>query len=236
MKKFGGQWTKDKLEALDSYVTFYLTALKNQNFYKVYIDCFAGCGNITLPSGEEIVGSVNIVLNNNLKFDEYIFIEKMKSNYFKLEEIKKQHPELNIKIINADCNIVLPNLIKFYNWKKTRGILFLDPYATQTPFSTLQLIANTNALDVWYLFPFGAVNRLLKNDGHINDEWRTILNSVLGTDRWMEELYKENIQLNLFGNVDLEKTDPEKVRNYIYKRLSTVFPYVSKNYLVLRCV
>ena len=87
---------------------------------------------------------------------------------------------------------------------------------------------------MWYLFPFGAVNRLLKNDGHINDEWRTILNSVLGTDRWMEELYKENIQLNLFGNVDLEKTDPEKVRNYIYKRLSTVFPYVSKNYLVLK--
>lgn len=234
MKKFGGQWTKDKLEALDSYVTFYLTALKNQSFYKIYIDCFAGCGNINLPNGETIVGSVNIVLNNDLKFDEYIFIEKMKSNCIKLEQIRKKHPELNIIIINADCNAALPQLIQSYNWKKTRGILFLDPYATQTPFSSLQLIANTRALDVWYLFPFGAVNRLLKHDGNINDDWRIILDKVLGTDNWLEDLYKENIQLNIFGDLDLEKTEPEKVRNYIYKRLSTVFPYVSKNYLVLK--
>lgn len=37
-----GPWSADKLAALEAYLAFYNTALKNQPFERVYIDAFAG--------------------------------------------------------------------------------------------------------------------------------------------------------------------------------------------------
>ena len=37
-QKFGGNWTVEKLDILSDYLDFYLTALKNQKFKKIYID------------------------------------------------------------------------------------------------------------------------------------------------------------------------------------------------------
>ena len=85
MNKFGGDWTKTKLDVLESYITFYLTALKNTNFKKVYIDCFAGSGTIELDENTSISGSAKIVLESKLKFDKYVFIESDPQNY---EELK----------------------------------------------------------------------------------------------------------------------------------------------------
>ena len=41
---FGGEWTKEKLKVIGSYLSAYTTALKNQPFSKLYIDAFAGTG------------------------------------------------------------------------------------------------------------------------------------------------------------------------------------------------
>ena len=45
-QKFGGKWTVEKLGILSSYFDYYLKALKNQPFKKIYIDAFAGTGTI----------------------------------------------------------------------------------------------------------------------------------------------------------------------------------------------
>jgi three-Cys-motif partner protein len=42
--RYGGAWTEIKLDALESYLTFYATALKNQPFELWYVDAFAGSG------------------------------------------------------------------------------------------------------------------------------------------------------------------------------------------------
>lgn len=42
--RFGGDWTEEKLKILEDYLNFYLTALKHQKFYLMYIDAFAGTG------------------------------------------------------------------------------------------------------------------------------------------------------------------------------------------------
>ena len=34
MNKFGGEWTKQKLDVLQDYLNFYMTALKNKPFKK----------------------------------------------------------------------------------------------------------------------------------------------------------------------------------------------------------
>ena len=45
-QKFGGDWTAKKLNIFTSYLDAYLIALQNQKFKKIYIDAFAGTGEI----------------------------------------------------------------------------------------------------------------------------------------------------------------------------------------------
>ena len=41
---YGGPWTLEKLDILESYLDAYTTALKKQPFKLMYIDAFAGTG------------------------------------------------------------------------------------------------------------------------------------------------------------------------------------------------
>lgn len=51
-QKFGGDWTAKKLNIFTSYLDAYLIALQNQKFKKIYIDAFAGTGEIETSDGE----------------------------------------------------------------------------------------------------------------------------------------------------------------------------------------
>lgn len=232
--KFGGTWTEEKLKTVGDYINFYSTALKNQKFKKIYIDCFAGSGSVLIKDGSTIAGSAKIALEIENKFDEYYFIEYKKENIKELEMLKLEYPGQNISVLQGDCNEILPQLLKKINWKYSRGVLFIDPFATQFKYSNLELVAGTKAIDVWYLFPFSAINRLLKRDGNIDDKWEQKLIECLGTDSWKNELYKENPQLNLFGEQDMVKNETESVHDFILNRMLNIFPYVSPNYLELK--
>ncbi len=234
MNKFGGEWTKQKLNVLEDYLNFYMTALKNRKFKKIYIDCFAGSGEIEFSDSSKINGSTIMALNLENKFDEYHFIEKNKKNFQQLKKIVDCYPELNIHIYNEDCNVALPKIISKINWQFSRGVLFIDPYATQLDFNTLEKISCTKAFDVWYLFPFHAINRMLKKDKNISGDWKNVLNRCLGDDSWEEKLYFENTQLNIFDCTEFEKVSPRDVQQFIYKKMKEIFPYVSENYLVLK--
>lgn len=54
-RPFGGHWSDRKLQALESYMNAYRTALKNTPFRFVYIDAFAGAGSrpILRPDSED---------------------------------------------------------------------------------------------------------------------------------------------------------------------------------------
>ena len=87
-------------------------------------------------------------------------------------------------------------------------MLFLDPFATQVEWSTLERIADLKALDTWILFPVSAVVRMLptsRKPDDISQRWAARLTSVFGDDSW-RELYRERSQQNLFG-------DPGSVRD-----------------------
>ena len=80
-QQFGGNWTEEKLNIFTEYLTAYLTALQNQNFGKVYIDAFAGTGEIVTNDGEQhLVGSAKRALSSYLKFDRYYFMKKTKKS------------------------------------------------------------------------------------------------------------------------------------------------------------
>lgn len=57
--KFGGPWTRQKLECLGKYLSAYTTALKNQPLELLYIDAFAGTGTWKASGGDQ---RTNIVL------------------------------------------------------------------------------------------------------------------------------------------------------------------------------
>ena len=43
---YGGPWTIEKLNILETYLDAYTTALKNTSFQLMYIDAFAGTGHV----------------------------------------------------------------------------------------------------------------------------------------------------------------------------------------------
>ena len=75
-QKFGGNWTEEKLNIFTSYLDAYLIALQNQKFKKIYIDAFAGTGEIETRDGDRyLIGSAKRALMADKKFDLYYFIE-----------------------------------------------------------------------------------------------------------------------------------------------------------------
>ncbi|MGB7521426.1 MAG: three-Cys-motif partner protein TcmP, partial [Spirulinaceae cyanobacterium] len=176
------------------------------------------------------------------RFDKYIFIEKDPDKTSELEKLKAEFTEKSedIIIVNEDANAYLQNLCDTKNWQKHRAVLFLDPFGMQIPWSTIELIAKTEAIDLWYLFPLGvAVNRLLKRDGNIKKSWRKRLDELFGTDDWYDAFYAPKEQLSLFDynseqiNEVKKISTYESISKYFVKRLENIFPGVAENPLVL---
>lgn len=95
-QKFGGDWTAKKLNIFTSYLDAYLIALQNQKFKKIYIDAFAGTGEIETSDGEAyLAGSAKRALSAERRFDHYYFIESDESKASELEHmIDTEFPHL----------------------------------------------------------------------------------------------------------------------------------------------
>ena len=139
-----------------------------------------------------------------------------------------------VSVINGDCNELLQSINgKQWYAEKWRGVIFLDPYAMGLDWGSLEKISKTQAFDVWYLFPFSAVNRNLRNNGKIPQANEVKLNKIFGSDEWKNEIYAESTQMTLFGQPDIEKI-PGGLKSFIVKRLMDTFPKVATNPAILK--
>ena len=241
-QKFGGDWTAKKLNIFTSYLDAYLIALQNQKFKKIYIDAFAGTGEIETSDGEAyLAGSAKRALSAEKRFDYYYFIESDESKASELEHmIDTEFPHLKrfTTVYRGDANEKLGKIINDIDWRFSRGLLFLDPYATQVDWATLECVAVTKSIDVWYLFPFSALNRMLPKNGKYGS-WENTIDRLLGDNSWRTEFYKKDPQLSLFdlGVIDggeeedrlVKDASLEHIKEYIISRLETTFPCVSNN-------
>jgi three-Cys-motif partner protein len=231
---FGGEWSKEKLTIIERYLGFYTTALKNTRVQKIYIDAFAGSGRQELKDGTTQEGSCLIALKYD--FDEYYFIELDSDRIASLQEyIKTSYPaKINkVHFKQGDSNTEMPKVLASLT-PYQRGVMFLDPYAMELKWSTLESAKNLEILDIWYLFPIMAVTRLMKKDGKIDENSKTKLNEVFGTDKWYDALYSEKPQMNLFGDVDMVKEAPDKLVEFIIEQLKTKFAYVAPKSKLLK--
>lgn len=241
-QKFGGDWTAKKLNIFTSYLDAYLIALQNQKFKKIYIDAFAGTGEIETSDGEAyLAGSAKRALSAEKRFDYYYFIESDESKASELEHmIDTEFPHLKrfTTVYRGDANEKLGKIINDIDWHFNRGLLFLDPYATQVDWATLERVAGTKSIDVWYLFPFSALNRMLPKNGKYGS-WENTIDRLLGDNGWRTEFYKKDPQVSLFdlGLIDggededrvIKDASLEHIKEYIISRLETTFPCVSNN-------
>lgn len=241
MQQFGGNWTEEKLNIFTGYLTAYLTALQNQKFSKIYIDAFAGTGEIVTSDGEQhLVGSAKRALSADLKFNHYYFIEESKKKVAELQRMvdtEYAHLTNHVTIYCGDANTRLSEITDQVDWRFNRGLLFLDPCATEVNWTTLKMIAQTKSIDMWYLFPFSALNRMLTKDGNMDLTWSACIDRLLGDSGWRTEFYKQDPQMSLFdfrleggeSNRLIKVANPECIKEYIIGRLQSIFPCVSKH-------
>ncbi len=251
LQQFGGNWTEQKLDVLSRYLNAYTNALKNQPFRLLYIDAFAGTGYREIVQKDDQIdlakfdvdedterfldGSARMSLKLDHPFDQYLFIENLQTKCNQLAKIKSDFPTLadRIDCRNDDCNIIIKEFCSKVNWKEWRGVLFLDPFGMNVDWDTMKIAAETQAIDVWVLFPLGsAVNRLLMRDGaRIQESWSNKLDSIFGTHEWYDRFYTETISDDLFGQTErkVQKTgNLQAIAAYYLERLRDAFSAVAE--------
>ncbi|MFZ2302892.1 MAG: three-Cys-motif partner protein TcmP [Gallionella sp.] len=231
---FGGLWTLGKLEALEKYHVAFNNALSRQNFTRIYIDAFAGTGRCDITVGGErtsVDGSARRALQANPPFHKFIFIELKAKKLVSLKALQAEYPGKDIEIIHDDANVALKALCERYDWRNTRAVLFLDPYGLHVEWPTLEAIAQTGAIDVWYLFPYsGLYRQTAKNADAIDADKADAITRILGTDEWRQKFYVPQRQTVLFGNEsgDSREADHHDMLRYVSSRLKGLFPAVTE--------
>jgi three-Cys-motif partner protein len=245
---WGGRWTRKKLEMLRGYLDAYTTALKKRKFTRLYIDAFAGSGSLPAASSgtqtelalegfENLAkGSARLALEVDSPFSKYVFIEK---DRMKIQELSstllRDYPALaaRMSFLNEDANNAVVQLCGATNWLNHRAVAFLDPYGMQVDWKTVEAIATTKAIDLWYLFPAGiGVGRMVPRQAdQMPDAWAATIDRCLGTTEWRSVAYSERLVGDLFEPDRLahDRTfDVAGIEKFVLARLNEIFAGVGK--------
>jgi three-Cys-motif partner protein len=246
--EYGGQHTELKLSIIEKYLKAYTTALAGKFDELWYIDAFAGTGSRTvkheeLPASvlgpaeperiEQRRGSARIAIDVQPPFDFIVFIEAKPAHVAALENLAANHPHRRIAVIKSDANEALRALIAANSWRSTRAVLFLDPYGMEVEWSTLEKVASTKAIDVWFLFPLSGLYRQATRQLTDVDQYkRAALTRMFGSEAWEEELYPKTFRNDLFDGISEEPrqrtANVVDLEAYAKSRLETIFSKVLK--------
>jgi three-Cys-motif partner protein len=239
---------------LRDYLQAYMKILKNYPaLTPIYVDAFAGTGYrsgsskpiagqlpfVQFEQSEQafLKGSARIALEIVPSFGKYIFVELNGKHAAELQTIKLAMPDLadRMSIVREDANEFLQRWCAETDWKSHRAVVFLDPYGTQVEWPTIQCLARTEAVDLWYLFPLSAVNRLLTNAGKPRPSWVERLNHIYGCPNWVDAFYPKRKVADLFGDrvVETKDADFSSISDFTVSRLKSEFPAVAANPRIL---
>ena len=200
---WGGTWTEVKVKVLRGYLQSYQTALKSTSFHKSYIDALAGDGTWrerNTPLGplwglEESErqaavafreGTALAAIGVEPPFDRFVFndLDGDKALALRQRAEESGRPSGAIEIRTTDVNKFILEYCRTLDPQRHRGVIMVDPWGMQTEWSTIEHIAATHCLDMWYLFPTQAVVRMLPHSGVPIQTWCDKLNACLGTENW----------------------------------------------------
>lgn len=242
--EFGSPATELKLSVVEAYLRAFTAALRRSFAGLWYVDAFAGTGERTeRVSGcrgslfddetrDSIIvrrGSAKIAIDVEPAFDRLIFVEKRPKAARALQEIRKQHGGRQIDVIEGDANEEIRKIVSATNWRRIRAVMFLDPYGMSVDWQTLETIARTKAIDVWYLFSLsGFYRQAARSAAAIDDDKRAAITRVLGTNEWEKELYAPAPGF-FSDHMPLQRTtNVSGLQDYVWRPLKTIFPAVLK--------
>ncbi len=243
-RAFGGEHTTQKLRIIENYLGMFSTALKNQPFDRIYIDAFAGSGEVPSNTSARppalfqefyesekqavLMGSAQRAMDLRTPFQRYVFIDKKRSNITELKERFSPHHRFNkCEFHYADANTKLKELCKSINWNKNRAVVFLDPFGNQVAWDTIKALAETKAIDLWYLFPSGTgVCRQVSKKGKIHETHIKSLISLFGSQEILSQLATIERENDLFGERDVSKRTAtvESVTKLMISQMKNIFP------------
>jgi three-Cys-motif partner protein len=246
--RYGGRHSDDKTARLREYLQAFATALKNRGFRLVYIDARAGSGGRTevLPAlplldGDDaspqivtVPGSARLAMEVVPPFDHLLLVESNPDRYAALERLAAEFPKQKIDCRRGDANDAVQTFCRRAPWrgskeapKGMRGVDFLDPYGMEVDWPTVEAIAATESLDLWYFFPLmGLYRQAANNAPAIDATKRARLNRVLGTDEWERAWYgTPHGPTDLLGETAdaIRTVDVDAIERYVKHRLETVF-------------
>lgn len=245
-KPFGHTHTKVKLDTVFDYANFYTKVLQNKPspnrpLRLHYLDAFAGTGEIPINSempllagitdvSEVIAGSVRRALSVEVPFSRYVFSDLKRKNTVELHTVLGQYPALKerIKIQSGDANAVVKEFCQGLG-PNDRALVFLDPFGNQVRWETLEIIAKTQKVDLWYLFPaWLGVVRQIKNTGDILKDAEGSIDQMFGKFNWRQETVSETVssQSDLFlpGTTDSQKiATADGITRFMIGCMETIF-------------
>jgi three-Cys-motif partner protein len=253
-----GPWAKEKLDALGQYLGFYTTVLKNQGHWlhgTIFVDAFAGPGLSRVRIKEDaaeplglfgpdpesdtaemqfLKGSPRVALDITNPFNAYVFIDRDPSHVAELRALKAEYGETRvITIQESDANTALEGwLSSGIDWKHHRAVVFLDPFGMQVPWSTIEMLARTKAIEILINFPLGmAIQRLLTKSGDIPPGWQISLDAFFGSPDWRGLVYEKSE--DLFGSTVSKVADSgTRLLEWYRGRIRTIFGHVSTARLI----
>lgn len=231
------------MSIVKGYLNAYTLALRTYFKHLWYIDAFAGTGSRTVRTERrgatlvetpvpEIIeqrrGSAQIALDVNPAFDFIVFIEKNRNYAAALHDLAAKYLQRRIYVAEEDANSALRSLVASNSWQDKRAVVFLDPYGMEVEWTTLQALAGTEAIDVWFLFSLaGLFRQATRKLTDIDDHKRAALTRMFGSDSWETELYPSGAP-DMFGDLPERRRelDPRGLERYVQRRLSEIFAAV----------
>ena len=168
-------------------------------------------------------------------FDRFIFIENKPEHVTSLEMLQHNNADRDIRIINHDANVALPGICRGLR-DLDRAVVFLDPYATEVSWPTIETIANTGKIDCWVLFPLMAISRLMPIHREPDVVLADRLDGIFGGREYWHEFYAPTKQSSFWseGNEQERKPGSEQIAEAYRERLKSVFTQVAPTRRVLK--
>jgi three-Cys-motif partner protein len=248
--EFGGLWTQRKLEVLSKYLSAYTRIFRKNpsaQFYTTsYVDAFAGTGVLRRPAlggiaklipgmaeaeAEFRKGSVRRALEVKPPFDKYVLIEKNAQQCRELKALAAEFPEKQIEVIEEDANSALLKWCGHLNTRRERAVVFLDPFGASVEWSVISALAKTRSVDLWILFPYFAINRMLARNRKPQGAIANRLTKVFGTTDW-ESFYSSRGFHSLLEpgrqiNEDYKSVNHRKIIDFFLSQLRSEFEAVA---------
>ena len=145
-----------------------------------------------------------------------------------------EYPGRQIKVVQGDANQNVPQFCRDMA-DFDRAVVFLDPYATELSWTTVETIAGTQKIDCWILFPLMAVSRMMPTGREPDETLAEQLDRIFGGREPWHAGYQDSPQMSLWEDEPRRARGPSQQIALSYRRrLKSVFYEVAPTSRMLR--